>query len=1036
MSLNRRVTLPVVTAILFSLLGTASFAAPLNVLAATYAVPTPPATVAAGATVQVSVQLTNTGDEPWNSTGANPVNLTYHWYDASGTSAVVWDGVRTPLGADVAAKAQRTVSATVVAPASAGQYLLRFALVKEGVAWFTPSAPLSVVVAAATYTATYQVPTPPAAAPAGGTVQVAVALTNTGNQPWNATGANPVNLTYHWYDAGGANAVVWDGVRSPLGADVAPAAQRTVSATVILPPQPGQYILRFALVKEGVTWFAPGPAIVVTGLAAYVAQISTTALPAMIAGGTYTVPVSVKNTGAAAWNATGANLVDLSYHWHDPAGNTVVWDGVRTALAADVAPGATATVNARITAPLAPGTFQLTIDLVREGVGWFGLLGSTPFRASAAVEAIRYAASYALPATISAYWAESKTVAVTVTNTGNQTWTASGPNVVNLSYHILDASGRAVVWDGTRTPLGGDVPPGQAKTLQLGFIAPSASATYTLVIDLVREGIGWFADGGSPPARITFSVTSGLSGGYGATTTPGQVTIGAVIDLSVTVMNYGPRLWPAGGANPVHLGYHIFGANTGTTYVWDGARGVLPKDVPAFTSATVPIRVTVPAGIGDYVIAWDLVQEGVAWFSQVNVETKREPFTVVSGVVFYGSGFGHGVGMSQYGAQGYATGATGTALTGEQIIQKYFPGTQFQFGDAARPFNRVLLSQPSSQSRYRCGTNSYFDGYFGDVISGGGFRVLNEANANAEIGRAGANAKWQFVATGGSVQVWSNNGASPVNLGSYASVAVVPLDPSQPLRFIQLDLRDGRPALFRGNFRFTNLGNTLRVVNAVSYDDYVRGVISFEMPNTWHPEALKAQAYAARSYGYASYRGTARDYDVSNDQSDQCYAGVAAEGPRTDAAVFATAGKLVTYSGGIVKTYFASSSGGYTKEFGCWGTRVVRAGGSWVCTPDATQPYLASVPDPGDRAVSSPANPRASWSVTFSGAQIANAAICAGGPNIGTLQGVDVTNQSPPGVGHVVSIRFIGSVATADVKAEGIQACLGLRSTMLRLSPF
>ena len=150
------------------------------------------------------------------------------------------------------------------------------------------------------------------------------------------------------------------------------------------------------------------------------------------------------------------------------------------------------------------------------------------------------------------------------------------------------------------------------------------------------------------------------------------------------------------------------------------------------------------------------------------------------------------------------------------------------------------------------------------------------------------------------------------------------------------------------------------------------------------------------------------------------------------------AGRFVTYGGQAAKTYFASSSGGYTLEFGCWGTRVVRsASGSWQCTPDPNQPFLAAVPDPGDRAVASPANPRASWSATFSGAQIVNAVICAGGPNIGALQGVDISNASPPGSGHAISIRFIGSVANADVRAEAVlQSCLGLRSTMVRLAPF
>jgi peptidoglycan hydrolase-like amidase len=751
------------------------------------------------------------------------------------------------------------------------------------------------------------------------------------------------------------------------------------------------------------------------------------------------VPVTVKNAGAASWNFAGANPINLSYHWHDAAGNTVVWDGLRTPLTADVAPGASATINAKIATPAKAGAYTLTVDMVREGVGWLGLMGSTPFRVPAAVENARFASSFAMPVALDAYWAEQKTVNVTVTNTGNQTWSATGPNPVNLSFHILNASGQPVLWDGTRTPIGADLAPGQSRQLALKFAAPTTTGAHTLVVDLVREGIGWFQDGGSPVGRIALTITSGLNAGYLATTTPGQVTIGATVDLKVTVVNYSGRTWPRAGANPVSLSYHISGANTGTMYVWDGKRGVLPTDVPPGSQVEVPISVTVPAAIGDYVLSWDLVQEGVSWFSGIGVQMKREPFQVVSGVVFYGSGFGHGVGMSQYGANGLAFGVTGRPYTGEEIISHYYQNTKLQFGDAARPFNRVLLSQPSSTATYRCGTNRYYDGYFGDVVSNGGFKVLNELNNNIEIGRAGPNQKWQFVARAGVVEVWNNGGSTPVRVGGpFTSVGVVPLDPNQPLRFVQKDQLDGRPGFYRGNLQFKNLGNTLRVINAVSYDDYTRGVISFEMPNTWHAEALKAQAYAARSYAYASYRGTARDYDVSDDQADQCYAGVTAEGPRTDAAVFATAGKLVTYNNAIVKTYFSSSSGGYTLEFGCWGNRVIRSGVTWVCTPDATQPYLAAVPDPADRKVNTPVNPRASWTVTFTGAQIVNAIICAGGPNIGVLQGVDVSNTSPPLVGHVISVRFIGTAANADIRAESLRNCLpsAVRSTMFRLSPF
>src|SRR5919204_3430536 len=1020
------------------LLAAGPAAANPGVFGAGYALPPVPSTVIATSSFQVSLQLTNTGDEPWTTGGSNPVNLSYHWYDSAGLP-VVWEGARTYIGSvPVVPLGKITVNANVVAPTTAGQYTLRFALVKEGVTWFPPSDPALVTVQPALLTASYVAQTPPQSAPAGNTIQIAVALTNSGNQIWTASGSNPVNLTYHWYDATGQNVIAWDGIRTPLGADVAPATSKTLTASVVVPKDPGQYQLRFALVKEGVTWFPPSVPLPILAQAAYVAQITANAVPPMIAGGTYTVIANLKNTGAAAWNFAGANAVAVSYHWHDASGNTVVWDGLRTPLTADVAPGATATTNVKVATPSAGGTYTLTVDLVREGIGWMGSTGgSQPLRVPLTVDTARFAASYGLPPQIDTYWAENKTLSVQITNTGNQMWSGAGPNPVNLSYHIFDSKGNALLWDGPRTAIGADLSPGASRAYTINFTAPTTSGIYTLALDLVREGVGWFADAGAPQGRVPFSVTSGLNAGYGATTTPAQVTIGATVDLTVTVMNFSGKTWPAAGPNPVHLGYHITGANTGTTYVWDGARGTLPSDVPPGTQVVVPMRVQVPAGTGDYILSWDLVQEGIAWFSQVNVMPKQEPFTVVSGVVFYGSGFGHGVGMSQYGANGLANGVTGLALTGEQIVARYYPGTALQFVDATRPFNRVLLSQPSSQSRYRCGTNSYFDGYFGDVISNGGFRVLDESNANAVVGQATPGSKWQFVARNGVVEAWSSNTATPTLIGSYTSVAVVPLDPGNPLRFVQKDQLDGRPGFYRGNLRFTNLGNTLRVINALSYDDYTRGVISFEMPNTWHAEALKAQAYAARSYSYASYRGVARDYDVSDDQADQCYAGITAEGPRTDLAVAQTAGKIVTFNNGAVKTYFASSSGGYTKDFGCWGTRVVRtASGSWICTPDATQPYLKAVPDPADRLVAAPANPRASWTAVFSGAQIVNAVICAGGPNIGALQGVDVTNRYPVDVGHAVSIRFIGSIASADVKAESIQSCLGLRSTMLKLAPF
>ena len=1021
-----RLTLPA-TLLTCLLLATPVLAAPAAVLSATYTVPTPPTAIVQGATVPVSITVGNVGNEIWNIGGTNPVKLSYHWYDAVG-NAVMWDGPRTPLLADVAVGGTHTLSATVAAPPTPGAYRLNFALVKEGVAWFPQSATYVVQVPSATTSATYAVATPPTSIPAGANAQIAVALTNTGNQTWNIAGANPVNLSLHWYDASG-NTVLWDGPRTKLDAAVDPNTSRTIIATVTAPPAPGAYLLRFALVKEGVAWFPPSNPLPITALAGFIAVVTPPTLPSFIAGGTYDVPVVLKNTGAAAWNATGPNLVDVSYHWIDAAGNTVIWDGTRTPLAADVAPGATANVTLKVGTPQVPGTYTLAIDLVREGVGWFASLGGgAPYRVPAVVAALRYAAAFGAISPMSAYWAEAKTLAVKLTNNGNILWNAAGANPVNLSYHILDPNGGAVVWDGPRTPLGGDVLPGASKDLNITLVTPGQSGSYTLVVDLVREGIGWFEGAGSPPARVPLSVTSGFSAGYAGTTTPGQVTIGATIRLATTVVNYGPRAWSASGPNKVSLSYHLTTAS-GDMVVWDGARGALPSDVPPFSQVTVPITVSVPQGVGDYVISWDMVLEGVAWVSSTGVAMKREPFTVVSGVVFYGSGFGHGLGLSQYGAQGWATGATGLTLNAEQIVAKYYPGTTFQFVDASRPQVRVLLSQPSSTSRYRCGDNRFFAGSAGTVSSDGGFRVLDELSGNAEIGRAGPKQSWQFVAQPGGVAVWDNSGA-PRLVGIVASAAVVPLDPNQPLGFAE-------KGIYRGNFRFTSLGGTLRAINVATWDDYLRGVIPLEMPTAWHPEALKAQALAARSYAYNSYKGGAADYDVSDDQSDQCYGGSRVEVASSNAAVQATLGKLITFNNAAIRAYFASSNGGYTLPFGCFGNRVVPSGSTWVCTPDPNQPFLAAVPDPADRAVASPANPRAAWTVTFTGDQIRNAVLRCNGIDIGALQAVDLSNRSVPEVGHVISVRLIGSYNSVDLQAEQfLRTCLALRSTMVRLQPF
>ncbi|HEY8824400.1 MAG TPA: hypothetical protein VIP07_05870, partial [Candidatus Limnocylindria bacterium] len=138
---------------------------------------------------------------------------------------------------------------------------------------------------AETLVATY-VASPPAAVPASSAFVVSVMLTNTGTETWKSTAPGQINLSYHWYDASGA-IVIWDGARTAIGGDVAPTQQRMVPLAVTAPSAPGSYLLRIALVQEGVGWLAPSNPYSITAQPPYLARFGTATLPQFVAGGTY-----------------------------------------------------------------------------------------------------------------------------------------------------------------------------------------------------------------------------------------------------------------------------------------------------------------------------------------------------------------------------------------------------------------------------------------------------------------------------------------------------------------------------------------------------------------------------------------------------------------------------------------------------------------------------------------------------------------------------------------------------------------------------
>lgn len=458
-----------------------------------------PRSATSGATFTAKVAVTNTSPVAWPASGATPVHLSYHWLDAN-ANVVVWDGVRTPLPSDLQPGAAVTLNMSVLAPPTRGAYILRVDLVREGLAWFSQKgvAPGDVPVAVGSgLGASYATAAATAAFFTAAPAALGVTVTNTGTSTWPAAGTSPVRLAYHWLRPDGSVAV-WDGARAPaFASDVAPGATVTVQLPVAAPPDLGPYTLRLDLVQEGVTWFSDqGVAprdigyVVTTGYSASYAPPAAAAT--LLPGERTSITVGLKNDGVVAWAAAGANPVHLAAHLADAAGNVVLWDGVRTAFAADVAPGTSVLYAVAVDAPLAAGAYRARVDLVREGIAWFSTIGIAPADVPFSV-ASDYRAQIVTPSAIMVS-RSAPALQVTIANVTPVLWTAGGPAPVDVAAHWYDAAGNVLAWDGPRTPLGRDVGPGQSVTLNVALGTPPAGA-FAVTVDLVSEGVRWFGAG-------------------------------------------------------------------------------------------------------------------------------------------------------------------------------------------------------------------------------------------------------------------------------------------------------------------------------------------------------------------------------------------------------------------------------------------------------------------------------------------------------------------------------------------------------------
>ncbi|HJP99960.1 MAG TPA: SpoIID/LytB domain-containing protein [Jatrophihabitans sp.] len=350
-----------------------------------------------------------------------------------------------------------------------------------------------------------------------------------------------------------------------------------------------------------------------------------------------------------------------------------------------------------------------------------------------------------------------------------------------------------------------------------------------------------------------------------------------------------------------------------------------------------------------------------------------------------GHGNGHGHGLSQYGARGAAI----AGLSYQQILAFYYPNTTLVTGSAV-----PITVQISATGAYPT------------VFTEAGLTVTGVSGALPTTGidqyrtvplKTGFQLQRHLSA---GWQGWRNIAASTLSFRAADGTVTV--------------LRSSGARTYRGVLSAIEGGSSAIVVNTLSLDDYVRGVVPSEMPASWQPAAVQAQAVAARSYGrYFINHPRNPNFAICDTTACQVYGGVNAEQAGSNDAVSKTAGQVLTYGGATIFAEFSASNGGITSG-------------------DGTEPYFVTKLDPYDNPASG--DPYLNWSQQSAAAEVADFY------GLAKVSRIEITSRAPGGqwgglvTGAVVDGSYPdGSAAAIPVSGVDLASALGLSYSFFRL---
>lgn len=366
-------------------------------------------------------------------------------------------------------------------------------------------------------------------------------------------------------------------------------------------------------------------------------------------------------------------------------------------------------------------------------------------------------------------------------------------------------------------------------------------------------------------------------------------------------------------------------------------------------------------------------------------------------VVVAGAGWGHGKGMSQYGAYGAAK----KGLAYNTILSFYYPHTSLKTTSAitmrvwiTADTNKVLLVHPARS-----------------------LQVYDSSGHKLTLPYSSKYTRWRIVRSTrtGNALYYRSTAGKWVRYSTKLVAKQSWLVRNTATGTVGLVMPGGKLRTYSGALGVQFRSGVAITVNYVNLETYLRAVVPSEMPSSWGTssakgiEALKAQAVAARTYALREKiaKPSTYSYDICDTSACQVYKDNRYRATTSDQAIAKTARRVLYYGSKPALTQFTSSNGGWTAAYSGY-------------------PYLVAKKDPYD--------PVQTWTKTITASTIEKAY-----PKIGLLTSIQVTSRTGVGPysskGRATAVRLTGTKGSVSISGSSFKSKFGLKETLFAFSP-